>query len=112
MTAKAKSISVILTILAAPWGVATVGLAGRSSWSRRADTNAMQETDGAYRDGFFWGELDAQHGKKAQPSIARWNNDKDRASFRVGYEKGYKSALNSKSALNGNKTARQTKGKN
>lgn len=102
MTAKAKSISVILTILAAPWGVATVGWSSRSSWSRQGNANSMQETDAAYRDGFFWGELDAQHGKKAKASVARWNNDKDRASFRVGYEKGYKSALNSKSALNGN----------
>jgi hypothetical protein len=112
MTAKAKSLSLILTIVAAPWGVATLGLAGRSSWSRQGSAKSMQETDAAYRDGFFWGELDAQHGKKAQPSIARWNNDKDRASFRVGYEKGYKSALNSKSALSGNKTARQTEEKN
>lgn len=102
MTAKVKSISVILTILAAPWGVATVGLSSRSSWFRQGNANSMQETDAAYRDGFFWGELDAQHGKKAKVSVARWNNDKDRASFRVGYEKGYKSALNSKSALNGN----------
>lgn len=102
MTAKAKSLSVILAILAAPWGVATVGLAGRASWSRQGNTDSVLETDAAYRDGVFWGELDAQHGRKAQPSVARWNNDKDRALFRVGYEKGYKSTLNSKSARNGN----------
>lgn len=106
MTTKAKSLSVVLAILATPWGVVTVGLAGRASWPRQGNTQSVLQTDGAYRDGFFWGELDAQHGRKAQPSIARWNNDKDRASFRVGYEKGYKSALNSKIAPNGNKTAR------
>ena len=93
MTTKAKSLSVVLAILAAPWGVATVGLAGRASWSRQGNTYSVQETDAAYRDGFFWGELDAQHGRKAQPGVARWNSDKDRASFKVGYEKGYRKAL-------------------
>lgn len=98
MTAKAKSLSVVLAILALPWGVATVGLAGRASWPRQRNTNSVQEIDAAYRDGFFWGELDAQHGRKAQPSVARWNSDKDRASFKVGYEKGYREALISRDA--------------
>lgn len=98
MTTKAKSLSVVLAILAAPWGVATVGLAGRASWSRQGNTHSVLQTDAAYRDGFFWGELDAQHGRKAQPSVARWNSDKDRASFKAGYEKGYREALNSRNA--------------
>ena len=99
MTVKAKKLSVFLALMAAPWGgVATVGLAGRATRLGHRNVNSVQERDAAYRDGFFWGELDAQHGRKLQPSVARWNSDKDRASFRVGYEKGYKSALNSKSA--------------
>ena len=98
MTTKAKSLSVVLAILAAPWGVATVGLAGRASWSRPGNTDSVQEIDGAYRDGFFWGGLDAQHGRKARPSVARWNNDKDRASFKAGYEKGYREAPYSSNA--------------
>src|SRR2546429_5737617 len=32
---KVKSLSVVLAVLAAPWGVATVGLAGRASWFRQ-----------------------------------------------------------------------------
>jgi hypothetical protein len=96
MTTKAKSLSVVLVILAAPWGVATVGLAGRASWPRQGI--AVQETDGAYRDGFFWGELDARHGRSVRPSLGRWNDAKDRASFKTGYEKGYTEALNSKGA--------------
>ena len=92
MTAKAKSLSVVLAILAAPWGVATVGLAGRASRPRQG--NPLQETDGAYRDGFFWGERDARLGRNARMSIGRWNGEKDRASFKTGYEKGYREALN------------------
>ena len=99
MKTTAKKLSVVLAIVAAPWGIATVGLGGRASWPRQGNVNSVQETDAAYRDGFFWGELDAQHGRKAQASLARWNDDKDRASFKVGYEKGYRSALNSTSAL-------------
>jgi len=92
MTAKAKSLSVVLAILAAPWGVATVGLAGHTSWLRHG--NPLQETDGAYRDGFFWGERDARLGRNVRMSVGRWNNEKDRASFKTGYEKGYREALN------------------
>lgn len=97
MTTKVKSLSVVLAVLAAPWGVATVGLAGRASWSRQGNINSLQETDAAYRDGIFWGELDAREGKKLQPSMARWNDEKDRASFKTGYEKGYRQALDSRS---------------
>ena len=97
MTVKVKSLSVVLAVLAAPWGVATVGLAGRASWLRHGNINSLQETDAAYRDGFFWGEIDARQGKKLRPSLARWNNEKDRASFKTGYEKGYREALNSRS---------------
>ena len=93
MTTKVKSLSVVLVVLAAPWGVATVGLAGHASWLRQGD---IKETDAAYRDGFFWGERDARQGRKLQPSLARWNNEKDRASFKTGYEKGYGQALNAR----------------
>lgn len=98
MTAKEKSLSVVLTILAVPWGVATVGLAGRATWPRPGSVEAAQETDGAYRDGVFWGELDARQGRKVQPSIARWSNEKDRALFRTGYEKGYRQGLASRNS--------------
>jgi len=96
MTAKVKSLSVVLVVLAAPWGVATVGLAGRGSWPRQGDINSLRETDAAYRDGFFWGGFDARKGRKLKPSLARWNNENDRASFNTGYEKGYGQALNSR----------------
>jgi hypothetical protein len=98
MTTKAK-LSVLLAVVAMPWGVATVGLAGHMSWLRhRNNVDAAQDTDGAYRDGFFLGELDARQGRKVKPSIGRWNTEKDRASFKAGYEKGYRGALASTNA--------------
>src|SRR2546429_7837017 len=56
---------------------------------------SLQETDAAYRDGIFWGDRDAREGRKLQPSMARWHDEKDRASFKTGYEKGYRQALDS-----------------
>ena len=96
MTTKAKSLSVVLAILAAPWGVATVGLAGRASWPRQGIP--IQEPDGAYRGGFVWGDLDARPGRSVRPTVGRWNDDKDRASFKTGYDKGYSEGLNSRNA--------------
>ena len=97
MTTETKKLSVFLAILAMPWGVATVGLAGRASWPRHgSNVDAAQEMDAAYRDGFFLGELDGRQGRKVKPSIARWNTEKDRATFKAGYEKGYAAALTSR----------------
>ena len=101
MTTKVKSLSVVLAVLAAPWGVATVGLGRRVSWLHQGDINSLRETDAAYRDGIFWGELDARQGRKLQPSLARWNNEKDRASFKTGYEKGYRQAVNARNPRHG-----------
>ena len=98
MTTKTKSLSVVLAILAVPWGVATVGLAGRATWPRQEKKiDTALEIDAAYRDGVFLGELDARQGRRVQPSIGRWNNEKDRAFFKTGYDKGYREALNSRS---------------
>ena len=98
MTTKTKSLSVVLAILAVPWGVATVGLAGRATWPRQeTKIDTALETDAAYRDGVFLGGLDARQGRRVRPSIGRWNDEKDRALFKSGYEKGYREALNSRS---------------
>ena len=99
MTAKVKSLSLVLGILAAPWGIVSVGLAGRANWLRHGrNSNAALQIDAAYRDGIFLGELDARQGRKVQPSIARWNYEKDRAFFKAGYEQGYRDALNSRNS--------------
>src|SRR5207302_10903170 len=57
MTAKTKKLSALcIAILAAPWGVATLGLTGRASWPHK-EKSVGENTDAAYRDGFFWGQL-------------------------------------------------------
>jgi hypothetical protein len=94
MATNAKKLSVYLTILSMPWGLAAMGWAGRASWPRQGNNNnAALETDAAYRDGFFLGELDARQGRKARLSLSRWNAEKDRIAFKAGYELGYKKAL-------------------
>jgi hypothetical protein len=78
MTTEARKLSVFLAILAMPWGVATVGLAGRASWARQGNNaDAARETDAAYRDGLFLDELDGRQGRKVQPSISRWSIEDD-----------------------------------
>ena len=94
MTTKGRKLSAYLAIFGMPLGLATVGLADRASRSREVSSvNAAQETNAAYRDGVFLGELDGREGRKVAPSIARWNSDADRALFRAGYEKGYSDAV-------------------
>ena len=104
---KVKILSVVLAVLAAPWGVATVRRAGSVSWLRQGGTNSLRETDAAYRDGIFCGELDARQGRKLQPSLARWNDEKDRAYFRTGYEKGYSQALKARNSQHGTNSVLQ-----
>lgn len=97
MTKKARRISVYLAVVVMPWGLATIGLLGRASLPRQTNTvNAVEETDAAYCDGLFLGKLDGQQGRSSRPSIGRWNTEKDRSSFRAGYEKGYKEVLASR----------------
>lgn len=97
MTTKAKKLSVYLAILATSWGLASMGVAGRARWHRQVNNvNPAQDIDGAYRDGFFWGERDGGQGRKVRPSIGRWNTEKDRAAFSAGYEIGYRQALPSR----------------
>jgi hypothetical protein len=45
--------------------------------------------DGAYRDGIFVGHLAAQRGQASHPLVGRWSNERDRASFAAGYQRGY-----------------------
>lgn len=94
MTKKAKKVSVYLSLVVMPLGLATVGLASRANRPRPlTSAEAAQETNAAYCDGLYLGKLDAQEGRKVRPSVARWNSEEDRTSFTVGYEKGYREAL-------------------
>jgi len=102
MTTKVRNLSVILAVFAVPWAVATVRLSGRATRPQQGkNISAGLETDAAYRDAIFLGELDARQGRSPKPSVGRWNTEKDRASFKVGYEKGYREALKSKNSQPG-----------
>jgi len=99
MTKKAKKISAYISLVVIPFGVATVGLAGKASHAKQVSTvDATQETDAAFRDGFYLGRLDAQDARKARPSLGRWNDARDRASFLAGYQQGYERARAAKTA--------------
>lgn len=99
MTKKAKKISVYLSLVFIPFGAATVGLAGKASHVKQVSTiEATQQTDAAFRDGFYLGRLDAEGARKVRPSVGRWNDPKDRASFLAGYQRGYEEARATKTA--------------
>jgi hypothetical protein len=90
MTKKVKKISAYISLLVIPFGAATARLVGKASHAKQVSTvDAAQETDAAFRDGFYLGRLDAADGRKVRPSIGRWSAPKDRASFLAGYQRGY-----------------------
>ena len=93
MTKKTKKISAYVSLVLIPFGAATLGLVGKASHAKRVrSVNATQERDAAFEDGFYLGGLDAQAARKVRPSIGRWNDPKDRASFLAGYQRGYEEA--------------------
>ena len=49
--------------------------------------------DGAYRDGLYVGQLAAKSGRLSSPPIGRWSSERDRASFRAGYERAYNARI-------------------
>jgi hypothetical protein len=51
--------------------------------------DAQMAVDGAFRDGLYVGKLAAADGRALLPPIGRWSNEWDRASFVVGYRRGY-----------------------
>ena len=99
MTKKAKTLSVFISLGVIPFGAATVGLVGKASHAKRVSTvDATQQTDAAFRDGLYLGKLDANDARKVRPSIGRWSDPKDRASFLAGYQRGYEEARATKIA--------------
>ena len=55
-------------------------------------------TDPAFRDGLYLGKLDAENGREPHLSTGRWSTDVDRASFKSGYQEGYRQVLDAKAA--------------
>lgn len=60
----------------------------------RRSSESQLALDGAYRDGLYVGNLAVRSGRRARPPIGRWSSEKDRASFRVGYENTYNARSN------------------
>lgn len=90
MTKKARKISAYISLIVIPFGAATVKLAGKSSHAKPPNTvDAAQEVEAPFRDGLYLGRLDAQDARKKPPSVGRWSDPKDRASFLAGYKRGY-----------------------
>ena len=99
MTKRAKKLSAYLSLAVIPFGAAMVKLARSASPAKQVGiVDATQESDGAYRDGVFLGSLDAENDRKVRPSVGRWNDPKDRASFLAGYQRGYRETLAAKVA--------------
>jgi hypothetical protein len=99
MTKKARKISVYISLVVIPLGAATGGLVRKAGHAKQVSSvEATQETDAAFRDGFYLGRLDAEDARKVRPSIGRWNDPKDRASFLAGYQRGYEEARATKIA--------------
>jgi hypothetical protein len=90
MTKRVKKLSAYISLLVIPFGAATGRLAYKASHVKQVSTgDATQEGDAPFRDGFYLGGLDAKDARIARPSIGRWNDLKDRASFLAGYQRGY-----------------------
>ncbi len=53
------------------------------------NAEALLANDAAYRDGLFLGKRAAKSGTQSQAPVGRWSAEKDRASFRAGYEHAY-----------------------
>lgn len=90
MTNKVKKMSAFISLIVIPLGAATGGLAYKTSRVRQVTSvNATREAEAPFRDGLYLGGLDAKDARKAHPSVGRWSDPKDRASFLVGYQRGY-----------------------
>lgn len=50
---------------------------------------SADEGSAAYRDGLFYGQLNATRGGKLHLSSARWSRDSDRRAYVSGYMRGY-----------------------
>jgi hypothetical protein len=96
---RAKRLSVYACIAALPLGAASFMLSnGPTHQARVSNANESHVTDVPFRDGLYLGKLDAENGREQHPSIGRWNTSENRASFKLGYEEGYRQVRNAKAA--------------
>ncbi len=56
---------------------------------QRTISEVQRATNGAFRDGLFQGQMDAERGRKPHLTSGRWSTPEDRSSFVAGYQQGY-----------------------
>jgi len=71
-------------------GIAVVLLMGAPPRMPRTAVDVARETDGAFCDGEFQAELDAENGKDPRIQSGRWIASGDRALFIAGYQHEYR----------------------
>jgi hypothetical protein len=54
-----------------------------------SNVDVRLDSDGAYRDGLYLGKLAAASGQPQRLAVGRWSTDQDRATFTIGYRRGY-----------------------
>jgi hypothetical protein len=62
-----------------------------------ANDDVAETTNGAFRDGLYLGRLAAARGAVPRVARGRWATAEDQVFFTVGYERGYKEVLASRS---------------
>jgi hypothetical protein len=60
---------------------------------QRDPADVLMASDGAFRDGLYLGKLAAERGRPQHLQIGRWSNERDRALFAAGYQRGYNDSL-------------------
>jgi hypothetical protein len=77
-------------VMTSTLGIAVVLLMGAPPRNQRATEDAAKQTDGAFCDGVFQAQLDAESGKEPRIQSGRWSTNGDRALFIAGYQHEYR----------------------
>lgn len=82
-------------VLAIVVSLGTTAMLANSKRTTNSDLSvgASLDSDGAFRDGLYLGQLDAGGGQPARAAVGRWSTDQDRATFLAGYRRGYNESL-------------------
>lgn len=77
-------------VMTSTLGIAVVLLMQGAPRTPRTAVDAARETDGAFCDGEFQAELDAENSKEPRIQSGRWILNGDRALFIAGYQQAYR----------------------
>ena len=103
MPGKRKTVVVYACIAVLPLGAASFLVSKRvTSKGQVSSVHETHATNAPFRDGLYWGKLDAENGREPHLSVGRWSTSENRASFKSGYEEGYRQAREKKAAKGSN----------